>query len=285
MSSRWNKVWSSLYCLLLLVFITGVARARTGEVSLKELHDTIATIRELSSPEVGFSNARTVAAERLFDLVGKINPKDVDDKTIGELVTLLDTWDVSVIVPVGTFLEDFGIRANSAAPKLLEILAESKCRPAFTLGLPEEYFINSVLRKIGTQTSPPLPFCDNVGAGVWEQWIRQEMESVLSSNSSIIQAKAAMNLAYLTALRPKGIDSAITVDLIPLLDIPNEAVREGIAMSLGNFGPLAQSAGKRLENLLWVAKCGHARPEYVGTIEKSLSQIGVTPHLPACEGA
>lgn len=69
--------------------------------------------------------ARTNAAERLGDITRKIDPKQVDNKTLGDLIPPLNTSDDSVRLWVAGALGYLGPRAKPAVPKLLEVMRET----------------------------------------------------------------------------------------------------------------------------------------------------------------
>jgi HEAT repeat protein len=71
--------------------------------------------------------ARTEAAEHLAELTRGINPKSVDDKTVADMVSLLDAPDDSVRAWVAAALGHLGRRAKVAVPKLLALLPEADC--------------------------------------------------------------------------------------------------------------------------------------------------------------
>jgi hypothetical protein len=64
------------------------------------------------------------AAEHLFQLTRGTNSKDVDNKTIADIESLLDVRDDSVLYWVARCLGNFGHPAKMAAPKLQALLAE-----------------------------------------------------------------------------------------------------------------------------------------------------------------
>jgi hypothetical protein len=76
------------------------------------------------------SRARTEAGERLADLTRGISPKKVDDRTVADLVSLLDIPDDSLHYWVAVALGNLGRRAKIAIPKLERILSEVQCSPA-----------------------------------------------------------------------------------------------------------------------------------------------------------
>jgi hypothetical protein len=120
------------------------------EQLLEQLTKTIVKVRTGKS-----STARTDAAEHLAELTRGIDPKMVDDKTITDLVSLLDTSEDSVRSWVAASLGNLGPRARIAIPKLLKILSEVEC---LQLSMTSEGAIRVALRRMGKEP-PPLPKC------------------------------------------------------------------------------------------------------------------------------
>ena len=96
------------------------AVSREGQIT--ELTQTIAKVRTGGSP-----TSRTEAAEHLADLTRKIDAKKVDDRTVADLVSLLDTPDDGVRYWVARCLGNLGLRAKTAIPKLQGLLADVDC--------------------------------------------------------------------------------------------------------------------------------------------------------------
>lgn len=245
-----------------------------------QIREAVARIQALSGPTLGLSKARSDAAQRLVRLTKGINPDDVDDETLSELISLLDTWDDSVRASVAASLGNLGPRARVAAPKLIATLPEVEC---LSVELSSEAAIRLALKRIDS-VPPPPPTCEPTpNPAVLKEQIQEAAEKVRASEPSMGRAKAAMRLAYLTAwLSPKQIDDGTLYTLISLLDIPDEPVREGIAESLGNLGPRAEIAAPKLRELLPDVDCGHASPEMAQIIRSALQQIGAKPPSPHC---
>ena len=119
---------------------------------IAQLTETIAKVREMDGP----STARTNEAEHLSQLTKKINPEKVDDKTLADLVSLLDTSDDSVRGWVAGALGNLGPRAKVAVPKLLKILPEVDC---LNVSLSSAPAIRVALKRIGVKPPPP-PTCE-----------------------------------------------------------------------------------------------------------------------------
>ncbi len=116
-----------------------------------KLLETIAKVRNEKT-----SNARTEAAERLANLTWGINPQRVDDSTLKEMMSLLETKEDSVRAWVAASLGNLGPRAKVAVPRLLKLLPEVDCLPGSVTSAP---FIRGALKRMG-KTPPPPPNCD-----------------------------------------------------------------------------------------------------------------------------
>lgn len=150
MLKRWCKVPSVAVCAALIAILAGAAHARDNGKHMKQLTETIAQVRMAKTID-----ARTDAAEHLANLTKKIDPKEVDDKTLADLVSLLDTSDDSVRFWVAASLGNLGPRARAAVPKLLKILREVDC---LNVELSSAPAIRVALKRIGV-TPPPPPKC------------------------------------------------------------------------------------------------------------------------------
>ncbi len=145
--------WLSISCLFLsatcLVLPIAMADGMDDAKILKELQETMARVRTMSGPSMD----RTKAAEHLSELTKKIDPKKVDDKTLGDLVSLLDTADDSVRGWAAGALGYLGSRAKVAVPKLLKVIRETDC-PKVATGVRSADAARVALKRIGV-TPPP----------------------------------------------------------------------------------------------------------------------------------
>jgi hypothetical protein len=102
------------------------AQARAGHTPQRQLTEQITqTIAKVGTGES--STARTEAAEHLADLTRQVHAKSVDDKTIADLTSLLNTSDDSVRYWVARCLGNLGLRARAAIPELQKLLTEVDC--------------------------------------------------------------------------------------------------------------------------------------------------------------
>jgi HEAT repeat protein len=130
-----------------MVFAGGTDDAKV----LKDLREMIAKVRTMSGP----SMARTNAAEALSQLTKNIDPKKVDDKTLRDLVSLLDTPDGSVRLRVAAALGNLGPRAKMAVPALLRVIRETDCPPKIETGVTLSATALVALKRIGVEPPPP----------------------------------------------------------------------------------------------------------------------------------
>jgi hypothetical protein len=152
-----KRRWLSISCLLLCAACLAMPMASADGADdagiLKELREAISKVRTMSGP----SMARTNTAEYLSKLTKQIDPKKVDDKTLKDLVSLLNTTDGSVRGWVAGALGDLGPRAKLAAPALLRVIRETDC-PKVATGVTAADAARVALKRIGV--TPPPRDCD-----------------------------------------------------------------------------------------------------------------------------
>jgi hypothetical protein len=137
------------FILFALMFIMGsMGHAATDPVLNARLEEAVAKVRSGDSP-----TTRTEAAEHLAELTHRVKPNSVDDKTIADIVSLLDIPDDSVRAWTAAALGHLGRRAKVAAPKLLALLAEVDCLEG---DLTSAASIRPALERMGV-TPPPEP--------------------------------------------------------------------------------------------------------------------------------
>ncbi len=119
--------FSRYYMMLISVLIcslSSTAQAMNGSMSNKQIRKAIAEVRKGPS-----STDRNNAAMNLPELIEKTDPKRINDKTIEELIDLLDIPDHGVRGLVTDSLGIIGPRAKAAIPKLI---AEVRKGPSST---------------------------------------------------------------------------------------------------------------------------------------------------------
>jgi hypothetical protein len=155
-----NSTSQSKLCLVVITsacffLFSPVVCAKSGVMIQRQLKTQL--LEEIANVRNGeTSTSRTEAAERLATLTRGINPHDVDDATLDEMVSLLDTKEDSVRAWVAASLGNLGRRARVAVPRLLKLLPEVDCLRGSVTSAP---FIRVALKRMG-ETPPPLPNCD-----------------------------------------------------------------------------------------------------------------------------
>ena len=102
---------------------------------------------------------RTDAAERLSFLAHRIDPNKLDDKTLADLVSLLDSPNDSVRYWVATALANIGPRARVAVPKLEALLPSADCLNG---AITSASAIRRALIRMGIKPPPPPKNCNPI---------------------------------------------------------------------------------------------------------------------------
>ncbi len=133
--------------------VAGITQVREG-VSLEEqLNNTMAAVK--SGKTV---NARTDAAENLANLTKRFSKKEVTERLVSDLTSLLDSPDDSVRFWIATALGDIGPPAKAAIPKLEKLLPEADCLNG---AITSASGIRYALLRMGVKPPPP-PKCGRV---------------------------------------------------------------------------------------------------------------------------
>ena len=141
----------SLRCfgVLALTFIAATTVYAATDTALNaRLEETIAKVRAAQS-----TNVQAEEAEHLAELTHRVNPTSVDDKTVADMISLLDIPDDSVRGWTAAALGHLGHRAKAAAPKLLALLPEVDCLEG---DLTSASSIRPALKRMGVKP-PPAP--------------------------------------------------------------------------------------------------------------------------------
>lgn len=146
---QFSRPFSVAFCFLLCA-VAGVPRASGGPALITQIKDTMVKVRSDKTVD-----ARTEAAEHLASLTQKISGKQVTEKLVTEVTSLLDSRDDSVRYWVARALGNLGPAARSAAPKLLEMLPEADCLNGV---ITSASAIRYALVKMGIKP-PPRPKC------------------------------------------------------------------------------------------------------------------------------
>lgn len=135
---------------MLVCALCSTAQSRGAAVSKGQLEETIVSIQT-----GGTLTIRTNAAKRLSDLTRSVDPAEVDDATLKQLVSLLSTNEDSVRFWVAASLGHPGPRAKVAVPVLLKLLPEVDCLDGDLTSAPA---IRLALKRMG-ETPPARPSC------------------------------------------------------------------------------------------------------------------------------
>jgi hypothetical protein len=100
------------------------------------------------------SNIRCDAAEHLAVLTHDISPKEINNRTIAEIISLLDLPDARFWVAIS--LGNLKSRAKIATPRLMQLLVEEDCKYE---AVSTADGIRIALTRIGVK--PPPPNCEN----------------------------------------------------------------------------------------------------------------------------
>lgn len=146
----WHKISIVILCAALVEILAAAAQQRHDGTLLIQLRETIAKVRSMSGPSMG----RTDEAEHLVELTKKVDPKQVDDKTLTGLVCLLATPDDSVQGWVAGALGYLGPRARVAVPALLKVIRDTDCK---STELTPASAARVALERMGVK--PPLRKC------------------------------------------------------------------------------------------------------------------------------
>jgi len=133
----------------LILLLIGAANASVNAKLNKKLEKIMEKVRTGKTLDV-----RADAAEQLAKLTNGIDPLTVDDKTVADMVLLLDSPDDPVRGWVAGALGHLGPRAKVAVPKLLALLPEAYCQMGS--GPTTDGFITLALKRMGVDPPPPL---------------------------------------------------------------------------------------------------------------------------------
>ena len=145
-----SLLWLPTLAAVLICALGSAAQSTGSAVSKIQFAETIARIRTGETSTIRANNARNLA-----DFTQNIDPEKVNDATLREIVSLLNTHDDSVRLWVAASLGNLGPRARIAVPTLLNLLREVDCLEG---DLTSAGAIRLALTRIG-ETPPPKPKC------------------------------------------------------------------------------------------------------------------------------
>jgi len=149
--TRFVFVFIAFLCLALCA--DALAKGKMSKSQITEVIEKIKT-SDLTTGQ-GY-DAMYEATKQLYNLTRSINPKNIDEKTLNDLIELLDMPGARfrVIASLGNLKS----RGKKAVPKLLQLLNEDVCTHKFLdlmlrTGVPKEDAIRDALKRIGV-TNP-----------------------------------------------------------------------------------------------------------------------------------
>ena len=138
-----------IYAFIIILLFMNADTLAKQKVSINQVSEAIEKIKTGETPAT-----RNESAAQLFDLMEKVNPKNIDYKTIDDMLELLDIPEVRIEISASLgFLKS---RAQKAVPRLLQILNEEECERnyvdlIFRTGYTTADVIRSSLKQIGVK--------------------------------------------------------------------------------------------------------------------------------------
>jgi len=134
-------------CLCLLMCADAMAKQK---VSKNQISEAIEKIKTSALP----TRQRDEAASELYDLTLNIDPKNIDDETLNNMIELLDMPRVPL--EVASSLANLKSRGKKAIPKILRLLNEVECDYEFVdsmaqSGIAMEDVLRNVLKRMGVK--------------------------------------------------------------------------------------------------------------------------------------
>jgi hypothetical protein len=150
--------------LVALIFISRSGRWACAQTARpptsQELTLAIAQLRS-GKHEVEPNANKDDAGAHLAHLIRRTQPDRIDDRTIADVESLLESRDDYIRFWAATSLGELGPRAKIAAPKLLELLPVVDCLDG---AITSASAVRLALKRIGSKAPPP-PACPNRVAG------------------------------------------------------------------------------------------------------------------------
>jgi hypothetical protein len=141
------KQFAGLFILQVLIAFLLASPVRAAESNLQmRIEHAITRVKSENT-----TTKRADAAKCLYLLTLRRGLKRVDDSTIAEVVSLLDTDEDSVRYWVALSLRSFGLRAKMAIPRLEVILKEDDCA---LVSMTAASAVRSTLEAMGVTPKP-----------------------------------------------------------------------------------------------------------------------------------
>jgi hypothetical protein len=157
MGARRLKYTFGLIAMTFISSLSALARAQIARlVTSQELSAAIAELRS-GKHEVEPDANKDDAGEHLAHLIRRTKPDQVDDRTIADIESLLDSSNDYIRFWAAASLGELGPRAKIALPKLLQLLPVVDCLQG---DLTSASAVRRALMRIGA-VKPPFPSCKN----------------------------------------------------------------------------------------------------------------------------
>lgn len=274
------------FSVVTTVILSGLLSAATSAQSdtvfkrqITEITAAVAKVRTGATPE-----ERADAAERLADLPSEFMATRVDDKTLADIVSLLDIPENSVRFWVVVTLGNIGYGAETAIPKLQALLPKADC-------LQGELTVADAVRYALARmhAAVPPPTCGRAEAkGVlFKKLLTKAIAIVRKGETLDFRIEAAEHLAELARwIRPDKVDGQDVAELVSLLNTSTEmTVREWVVITLRDLGPSAKLAIPDLQKILAAEDCAK-EPSMAISLEDSariaLRRMGITQPPSPC---
>lgn len=131
---------------VLLAALTATAHSRDETVTLKQVQEAVAQVATMKDQALWQSDT----GPDLDDLTKRIDPKKVDNKTLEDMESLLDSGNELIRYWGAIAIGNLGPRAKPAVPKLLAVWPKADCENG---SITSADAILYALKKIGV----PLP--------------------------------------------------------------------------------------------------------------------------------
>src|SRR5215471_9613480 len=267
-----------------LLSAAGRAQSSTGlDVFKRQITESIANMRTGATPEI-----RGDAAEHLADMTSETSSGWVDDKSLADMVPLLDTPEDPVRFWVAVTLGNLGYHARTAIPNLQELLPQADCLQGdVTLADAIRYALARM------RAAVPPPTCGRAEAkGVlFKMLLTNTIATARKGETLEIRISAAEHLADLTRwIDPDKVDDQAVADLVSLLNTPPDmvvrsSVRSCVVGALENLGTRAKSAIPDLQQILAAEDCAR-EPSIAMSLEDvvrhALRKMGITQPPSPC---
>lgn len=252
MPHQLSKTCSVVMAVMLSGLLPAAMWAQSDAVfkrQIKEITEVVAKARTGATLET-----RADAAERLAGLPSEFIATRVDDKTLADIVSLLDTPENPVRFWVAVTLGNIGYGARAAIPKLQGLLPEADClRGDLTVADAVRY----ALARMSAAVPPPTCGRAQAKEALFKKLLTKTIATVRKGETLDFRTDTAEHLAELARwIRPDNVDDQAVGELVSLLNTSTEMpVREWVVIALRDLGSSAKSAIPDLQKILAAEDC------------------------------